>query len=304
MGVVLVCLFNVLAGFNDGGNLMATVLPSRVPPALLWLWLTLVVALGPLVLGTAVAHTIVYGIVALPRERSLVPNIAAAATATVLFSWWRRLPTSMSLALIGAMVGASVVSGSLTHWPGVARALLGFVAVVLLGFVVGFGSFRAFLWGHRRPRSGWPTALALLLTATFLGVAYGGNDLQKALGLLLLDGERPLVALLFAVLSFSFGTFVGAWRVARTVGARILHLRSIEALPTNFATALSVTLAARLGIPVSTSQTVDAAILGVGSAENPKHLGWAHARAMVGSWLLTPPLAFVLGVLAAWISVR
>lgn len=302
MAILLILLFNLLAGFNDGGNLMATVLPLRVPPALLWIWLTLAVTLGPLLLGTAVAHTIVHGIVALPRESRELPLMVGAATATVLLSWWRRIPTSMSLALIGAMVGVSLVHHVPIDAFGVIRAFVGFVLAVALGFVLGFLSLRLMFRLPRRPGPGWTTALVLLILASGLGMAYGANDLEKAIGLLLLSGQGLGQAIALAVASFSVGTFVGAWRVARTVSVRILHLRSTEALPTELATALSVVLAARLGIPVSTSQTVDAAILGVGAAENPKHLGWRVARAMVASWWITPPLACLLGGVAAWLA--
>jgi PiT family inorganic phosphate transporter len=304
MALLLIGLFNVLAGFNDGGNLMATVLPSRVSPALLWLWLTGVVALGPLLVGTEVAGTIVHGIVALPSEAGSLPAMVAAATLTVVLSWWRRLPTSMSLALVGAMVGGTLVRGQEVFWAGVARALGGFVVAVALGYGVGYLAFRAQMRASRRLARGWSEALALLVLATVLGMAYGSNDLEKALGLFVLARVGVRTAILYAVATFSLGTFLGAWRVARTVAVRILHLRSPEALPTQFATALSVLLSAKAGVPVSTSQTIDAAILGVGSAENPKHLGWGVARAMVASWFLTPPLSFLLGVMAAWAWAR
>jgi PiT family inorganic phosphate transporter len=304
MSLLMIAAFNLLAGFNDGGNLVATVLPLRVPPAFLWLWLTGAVGLGPLLVGTAVAHTVAYGIVALPREVTALPAMALAATLTVLLSWWRRLPTSMSLALVGAMVGVSVVHRAPVFEGGVARTLVGFVLAVALGYALGFLAFRGLARLPRRPYPGWPTALALLVLATLLGVAYGGNDLEKAVGLFTLAGLPLRQAVFLSVGSFSVGTFVGAWRVARTVSARILHLRSTEALPTQWAAGVAVLAAARAGVPVSTSQTVDAAILGVGSARHPKSLGWRVARAMTASWVLTPPLAFVLGVVTAWVFSR
>jgi PiT family inorganic phosphate transporter len=302
--ILLTLAFNVLAGFNDGGNLMATVLPSRVRPAFLWIWLTVVVSLGPLLLGTRVAATIVHGIVALPRERPELPAMVLAALATVVLSWWRRLPTSMSLALVGAMVGGSVAGPAAIRWAGVARVLVGFVLTVVVGFVLGHLALVAAARGHRWLPRGVAGHLLLVAMATLLGAAYGGNDMEKAIGLLVLGGQSLRAAIWLAVASFSLGTLLGAWRVARTVGTRLWRLRPLEALLTQFATAVGVGLASLVGIPVSTSQTVDAAILGVGSAENPKHLGWRTARAMVASWVITPPLAFAMGVLFRWALVR
>ncbi|EQD32057.1 Phosphate transporter, partial [mine drainage metagenome] len=97
------------------------------------------------------------------------------------------------------------------------------------------------------------------------------------------------------------GSVIGSWRIARTVGTQILRLRPPEALYTQMATGVSVVLAALTGIPVSTSQTVDASLLGVGSAENPRHVGWGVVRRMVAAWVLTPVSAFLVGGLCAWL---
>lgn len=296
--------FNFLAGFNDGGNLLATLLPARLRPVLLWLWLALIVSAGPFVLGTHVADTITRHIV-LPATlaKVLLPALVASLL-VVLFSWWQRVPTSMSLALIGAMAGAGAAAGLPVVWGGVFRALVGFVLTVLLGGGLGLLTARAgmrILRRVRRVRRGVLLSLLLLLTAALEGVAYGGNDLEKAIGLLHFQGIDWNSAILLSVLSFALGSVIGSWRIARTVGSQILRLRPPEALYTQIATGVSVVLAALTGIPVSTSQTVDASLLGVGTAENPRHVGWGVVRRMVAAWFLTPISAFLMGGLCAWL---
>ncbi len=303
MTVALVLAFNLLAGFNDGGNLLATLLPSRVRPILLWFWLAVVVSLGPIVLGTHVADTIVRRIV---TPQSLSPILASAtlsAIAVVLVSWWQRVPTSMSLALIGAMVGAGTAAGSHVLWGGATRAVVGFVLTVLLGGLLGLLIARYGRQVLRHLRRGAVLSLIMLLTALLEGLAYGGNDLEKAIGLLHFSGFTLHGAILFATLSFALGSAVGSWRIARTVSGQIIRLRPPEALYTQAATGLAVLAAATAGIPVSTSQTVDASLLGVGSAENPRHVGWRVARRMVFAWFFTPLAAFVMGGLAQWLAV-
>ncbi len=303
MTVALVLAFNLLAGFNDGGNLLATLLPSRVRPIVLWLWLAVVVSLGPIVLGTQVADTIVRRIV---TPQSLGPILAPAtlsALLVVLVSWWQRVPTSMSLALIGAMVGAGTVGGAHVLWAGATRALVGFILTVLLGGLLGLMIARYGRQVLRHLRRGAVLSMILLLTALLEGLAYGGNDLEKAIGLLRFSGFSLHAAVLSAALSFALGSAVGSWRIARTVSSQILRLRPPEALYTQAATGLAVLAAATAGIPVSTSQTVDASLLGVGSAENPRHVGWTVARRMIFAWVVTPVAAFVMGGAALWLAV-
>lgn len=302
MTVALILAFNLLAGFNDGGNLLATLLPSGVRPIVLWLWLAVVVSMGPVVLGTHVADTIVRRIIAPGSLGPILAPAAAAALVVVLVSWWQRVPTSMSLALIGAMVGAGVTAGSHVLWGGALRALVGFVLTVLLGGLLGLLSARYGRQVLRRLRRGTVLSVLLLLTALLEGLAYGGNDLEKAIGLLQFSGFSLHGAVLFSALSFALGSAVGSWRIARTVSSQILRLRPPEALYAQAATGLAVLAAAAVGIPVSTSQTVDASLLGVGSAENPRHVGWRVARRMVFAWFATPAAAFLMGGACLWIT--
>lgn len=302
MTLALILAFNLLAGFNDGGNLLATLLPSRVRPIVLWLWLAVVVSLGPLVLGTHVADTIVRRIVAPASLRPILAPAAAAAVVVVLASWWRRVPTSMSLALIGAMVGAGVASGGHVLYGGALRALVGFVLTVLLGGLLGLLAARYGRQVLRRLKRGTLVSLLLLLTALLEGLAYGGNDLEKAIGLLQFGGLGLHLAIGLSSLSFAVGSVIGSWRIARTVSSQILRLRPPEALYTQAATGLAVLAAAAAGIPVSTSQTVDASLLGVGAAENPRKVGWRVARSMVAAWVLTPLFAFLIGGVALWLA--
>ncbi len=300
-GMLLVLAFNLLAGFNDGGNLLATLLPARLRPVLLWLWLAVIVSAGPLVLGTHVADTITQRIVLPQTLRRVMDPALTASLLVVLVSWWQRVPTSMSLALIGAMAGSGVAAGLPVVWGGVARALVGFVLTVLLGGLLGLSTARLGTAVLRRLRRGLLISLFLFLTAALEGVAYGGNDLEKAIGLLHFGGLAWQGAILLSVLSFAAGSIVGSWRIARTVGSQILRLRPTEALYTQMATGLSVVLAALTGIPVSTSQTVDASLLGVGSADNPRHVGWGVVPRMAAAWVLTPISAFVAGGICAWL---
>ena len=300
-GILLVLCFNLLAGFNDGGNLLATLLPTRLRPVLLWLWLAVIISAGPLLLGTHVADTITRRIV-LPQTLGHVFEPALIASlAVVLVSWWQRVPTSMSLALIGAMAGAGAAAGLPVVWSGAVRALVGFILTVALGGLLWLLAARSGMALLRRLRRGLAVSLLLFLTAALEGVAYGGNDLEKAIGLLHFRGLRWEDAILLSVLSFAAGSVIGSWRIARTVGSQILRLRPPEALYTQMATGVSVVLAALTGIPVSTSQTVDASLLGVGSAENPRHVGWGVVRRMAAAWVLTPVSAFLVGGVCLWL---
>ncbi len=310
--LVLILLFGYLSGYNDGGNLIATLLGSRTLPRwVLFPLLTVSVSVGPVIFGTRVAATIGNQIVNLQR---IGPGVVAAAliaaAVTILAAWWSRVPTSTSVALVGGLVGGALVHGgpAAVHWPGVVKALLSLALSLIFGFSVGFVVYRIVRWALRRvtPRVGHVVVRGQYLTAALQGVGYGANDAEKTMGLLaalaLLSGVShrfevtwPMIAL--TVLTFVAGMGVGGWRVARRIGMHVFRIRPTHAVAVQLAAAMTVMTAASLGGPVSTTQTTDAALLGVGSAHRPSMLHWAVVRSLLVAWGVTMPLSLTVGAL-------
>ncbi|HXC78184.1 MAG TPA: inorganic phosphate transporter [Candidatus Acidoferrum sp.] len=307
--LVAASMFGLVSGFNDGGNLMGSFTSGRViSPRAAALLLLLSVA-GPLVLGTAVAQTVGTNVIDLPGQGALgYVLITLSPLCVVLVSLWFGIPTSMTLALVGAMLGWALIGGdrSAIHWSGVARVLIGIpVSVVgggLLALLV-YGFIRR-VFGTRAHASLLRLARLQYLTAAAQAFAYGANDMEKAVGLIAVGmsfptaghpvaftGAAPIIG---AFVCFYVGAITGGSRVAGRVGLGVLKVRPTQALSQQLASATVVGALAIAGAPVSMTQTIDGGLVGVGAALRASSVRWGIVREMLGSWVLTLPTALVL----------
>jgi PiT family inorganic phosphate transporter len=305
-------LFGLVSGFNDGGNLMASFTSGRLITPRAAASLLLVALAGPLLLGTAVAQTVGTNIIDLRGQGELAyVLIVLSALVVVLLSWRVGVPTSMTLALVGAMLGWVAASGDIEEirWSGVARILLGIPISVLGGGLLAL----ALYVGVRRFLGGRPHAALLSLarwqfvTAGMQAFAYGANDMEKSVGLIAVavsfsNHGHPVVfsspaPIIGAFILFFTGAIFGGWRVARRIGFGVLKVRPMQALAQQLASGAVVSALAISGAPVSMTQTIDGGLVGVGAALRASSIRWGIVREMVGSWLLTLPLAVVVAAL-------
>jgi inorganic phosphate transporter, PiT family len=305
--VGVACLYGLTSGFNDGGSLLASFTSGRViSPRAAMVLLSLVV-LGPPLVGTQVARTIGFSIIDLPGQGATgYVLIVAVSIAVALGSWVLRVPTSVTLSLAGAMVGWALAGPHpVVHPSGVARVALGMPVSVVLGITVSALLYR----GIRRLLAPVPYATALRLarfqyvTAAVQALAYGSNDMEKTIGLVavadLLAGGRESVSgwtpTLLAFTSFMLGALLGGWSLARRVGFGVFRVRPVEAMSEQLGAGLTVTGLSLAGAPVSTTQTVNSALVGVGIGVRAAAVRWRVVREMAFSWLLTLPVALLAG---------
>ncbi len=309
--------FTILAGANDGGNLMGSLAASRVFSMRGAAAVVLCgAAAGPWLLGLAVAHTIVFSIVALP---SLGPKVYMAAVAAALLtlgaSWSRGIPTSTSLALVGALAGAGLGAegARAVVWHQVWLVAGGMLITPAVGALAGAGVWVLVRAGLRR--TGEKAAGGLrwlqLLAGLLQGLAYGANGAERSVGLLALaaawqnSAARAALALgllptpawiIWLVLGVTgLAMTVGGPRVARRVAAGIYRVRSLDALSAQLAGSLAVAGAAASGIPVSSSQATTAALLAAGASRRRSLPRWGVATEMAAAWAVTLPLSLLLG---------
>ena len=315
--VVAVVVFGLVSSFNDGGNLVASFVAARAfSLAGAAAVLLAGAAVGPWLVGPAVARTFAFAIVALPR---LGPGVCLAAVGgavlTLLLSWWRGLPTSTSLALVGALAGAGLVRAGpgAVNWMGVWAVLGGMVAALVLGAAAGWAVWAMVRAALRHAGERADAALRGLQAATGLlqGLAYGGNSMERTIGLLALAAAWdspagrsallanrlpvPAWAVWLSLLLFGAGMALGGARIARTLGLRLFPVRAADALSAQIAAGLTVVAAAAAGIPVSSTQTATAALIAAGAARRVSQPRWAIVREMARAWAITLPLALALG---------
>ena len=307
--LIAASMFGLVSGFNDGGNLMASFTSGRVISPRAAALLLLVCLAGPLALGTAVAHTVGTNVIDLRGQGELsYILITLAPLCVVLLSVSFGIPTSMTLALVGSMLGWVLAGGdeSDIHWSGVARVLVGMPVSVLGGgalALIVYGATRRVL-GNRPHASLLAVARFQFLTAAIQAFAYGANDMEKTVGLIAVGMSFPnhgqLVAffgaapIIGAFVSFYVGALIGGSRVAGRVGLGVLKVRPMQALSQQLASGSVVAALAVAGAPVSMTQTIDGGLVGVGAALRASSVRWGIVREMLGSWLLTLPLALIL----------
>jgi len=302
-------LFGLVSGFNDGGNLMASFTSGRLITPRVAAMLLLISVTGPVLLGTAVAQTVGTNVIDLRNQGELnFILITLSSLSVVLLSWRFGVPTSMTLALVGAMLGWMAASGELglIHWRGVARILVGIPISVLGGGVLAlvlYAGVRRFL-GGRSHASMLGLARFQFVSAGIQAFAYGANDMEKTVGLIavglsfpnhgqavLFSGPAPIIG---AFILFFAGAVLGGWRVARRIGFGVLKVRPMQALAQQLASGGVVSALALAGAPVSMTQTIDGGLVGVGAGLRASSIRWGIVREMVGSWLLTLPLAVLV----------
>lgn len=313
--------YSVLCGFEVGGSLLGGLLAAGAfTPLGAALVLLAGATAGPWLVGTAVARSIVFAIIPLPRlGPAAYLEAVGAALIVLLFCWWRGLPTSTTLALVGALAGAGLGTAGprAVAWADLARVMGGMVVALALGAAAG-----ATVWALLRlvlRRSGEAAAARLRslqgVSGLLQGFAYGSNDAEKAVGLFAVVGAWgsaagrsalaagrlpvPAWAVWAALGTFGLGLAVGGTRVARTVGRGLFRARGSDALAAQLAAGLTVVAAASLGEPVSSGQTATAALVATGAARRLSLPRWSLVSRIGLAWLITLPLSLLLGAAAA-----
>ena len=316
LGLVLAAEF--VNGWTDSPNAIATVVSTRVlSPYQALIMATLLNALGAMS-GTAVAATIGKDIV---RPEVINLTTVAAAMIGIIFwstlAWYYGLPTSESHALIAGLTGAGLATAGPESllWTGWNKVLIGLVFSSFLGFLGGL-LLMAFLYralAHSRPGKVRRIFGRLqILSAAFMAFSHGSNDGQKFIGVftltLLLGGilpefKVPLWVILLCAVTMAVGTAVGGWRIVRTMGLRLTKLEPVHGFAAETAAAVTIEVATRLGIPVSTTQTINTAIIGVGATRRLSAVRWGVTFEILTAWILTFPVCGVIGWLATKIFV-
>ena len=305
--VALAVVFDYINGFHDTANAIATSVATRALRPLHAILMATTFNFVGAFAGTAVAKTIGAGLVVeATSTQTVIVAALLGAIAWNLFTWYLGLPSSSSHALIGGLLGSTIVAagtGALKVDGIVAKVLVPMVTSPLVGFTGAFVLMLILYWVFRRARRK-PMARAFrrlqVLSAAYMAFSHGSNDAQKTMGIITLalfaghvipTVDVPPWVIVVAASALSLGTAVGGWRIMRTMGHRVVELEPVHgfAAETTAATVLLVT--AHLGMPVSTTHVISSAIMGVGSARGPKGVRWGVARRILLAWIVTLPAA-------------
>jgi PiT family inorganic phosphate transporter len=313
--VAVALAFDFMNGFHDGANSISTIVATgALTPKQAVLFAAVFNFVALWVFQLKVAATIGKGTVD-PHfvDHYVIFGALMGALAWNIITWYYGIPSSSSHALVGGLVGATVVkAGGLAPivWDGFGKILLFIIVSPLVGFFLGGMLMVLVAWVFRNKSphqvSNW-FRYGQLFAAGAYSLGHGGNDAQKTIGIIWLllitagvatpdASTLPLWVVYGCYGAIAWGTYLGGWRIVKTMGSKITKLNAVSGSCASMGGAISLGLATLGGIPVSTTHTITGSIVGVGTAQDVRAVRWGLTFNLVIAWVLTIPAS---GLIAA-----
>lgn len=315
--IVTALIFDFTNGFHDTANAMATsIATGALKPK------TAVIAAGTLnligaLMSTEVAKTISGGIINEQQVTISAAFIFAGLVGAIiwnLITWLVGLPSSSSHALFGGLVGAVIVGAGVegVNFAAVLTKVLipALVSPVVAGLAA-FCAVRLIFFVVRKMEEGQIESgfrHGQTVTACLVALSHGTNDAQKTMGIITLtliavgfqpSGSGPeLWVVAICGLAIALGTYMGGWRVIRTLGKGLTEISTPQGFAAEAASATTILVSSHMGFALSTTQVCSGSIIGSGLGKKGSKVNWGVAGKMVIAWLVTFPAAGIVGALA------
>jgi PiT family inorganic phosphate transporter len=317
--VVTALVFDFTNGFHDTANAMATSIATGAlrPKAAVTIAACLNVA-GAF-LSVQVAKTISGGLV---DDTLINPVVIFAglvgAIVWNLLTWLLGLPSSSSHALFGGLIGATWVAGGADAIDFttvvnkvVLPAVLSPVVAALIAVTATYLALR--VTTRAAPDVARRTfKLAQTVSASMVALSHGTNDAQKTMGVITLTlitagmlpagSAPPTWVVLAAGLAIGLGTYMGGWRIIRTLGKRVSDIQPVQGFTAETTSAAVILTSSHLGLPLSTTQVCTGSILGSAAGRRLASVHWGVAGRIALAWAFTLPAAAVVGAAASWLA--
>ncbi|MGW2724727.1 anion permease [Streptomyces sp. NPDC001492] len=314
--VVTALAFDFTNGFHDTANAMATSIATGALKPRTAVLVSGVLNIVGAFLSTEVAKTISGGIV---DDTLVTPGMIFAGLVGAilwnLLTWLVGLPSSSSHALFGGLIGAVWVgAGSQgVHFDKVVEKVL--IPAVASPVVAGVAALIATYLAYKLTARGRKDSvtkgfrLGQIASASLVSLAHGTNDAQKTMGIITLtlisagalghDAGPPVWVIASAGLAIGLGTYLGGWRIIRTMGKGLTEIQSPQGFAAETASTTVILTSAHLGFALSTTQVASGSILGAGLGRRLAEVRWGVAGRMVAAWLITLPSAALVGGVSA-----
>ncbi|HKP22035.1 MAG TPA: inorganic phosphate transporter [Thermoleophilaceae bacterium] len=314
--VATALIFDFTNGFHDTANVVATSISTRaMPPRIAVGYASILNFVGAFI-SLEVAATVAKDVVSVNTNSIGLLAVFAGLVGAIawnLITWYFGLPSSSSHALIGGMVGAVFVAEgpeNVFFQEGIlGKVMVPALVAPVLAFIVG-GLAIVFLYritGRLRP--GPVTGgfrFGQVLSGGLLALAHGTNDAQKTMGVITLalvangtiaadNFHVPDWVVVSAATAIALGTYVGGWRIIRTMGSRIHKMDAAQGFAAQGAGSTVILAASHVGFPLSTTHTISGAVIGSGAAKRLSAVRWGVAGNIVVAWILTLPAAAIIG---------
>jgi PiT family inorganic phosphate transporter len=309
--------FDFTNGFHDTANAMATTIATGALPPKVAVGIAAILNFVGAFISIAVAATVAKGIV---DSGAVTPTVIFAALIGAIVwnlgTWWFGLPSSSSHALIGGLIGSTLVAigSGAVEWHGVISKVIipAIIAPILAGAAAAFGTFivyrmiRHFVQGRAERGFRW----AQVASSSMVALAHGTNDAQKTMGVISLvliangsiqggaNFEVPTWVVVSCGLAIALGTYAGGWRIIKTLGTKVTEVRPPQGFSSESIAATVILTSSHFGYPLSTTHVVSGAVAGSGEGRPGASVDWTVARRIVYGWLLTLPAAGATGAVA------
>ena len=320
MVIATALTFDFTNGFHDTANAMATsIATGALKPK------TAVIAAGTLnlvgaFLSTEVAKTISGGIINEQAVTIGAEFIFAGLVGAILWNlitWLVGLPSSSSHALFGGLVGAVIVGAGVEGINFMAVATKVLIPALISPVVAGLASFTAvklilaIVKKVDANRVETDFRHGQTITACLVALSHGTNDAQKTMGIITLtlisvgaqaSGTGPqLWVVAICGLAIALGTYMGGWRVIRTLGKGLTEISTPQGFAAEAASATTILVSSHMGFALSTTQVCSGSIIGSGLGKGTA-VNWKVASRMLIAWLITFPCAGLIGAGACTIA--
>ncbi len=328
--VVTALAFDFTNGFHDTANAMATSVATGALKPKAAVGLSAILNLVGAFLSIEVALTVSNKIISIQGPNGEpVPGLMGVPMLVIilcglvggilwnLVTWLFGLPSSSSHALFGGLIGATIAALGLggIKWDGVITAIVlpALFAPVVAGLVAGLGTWVVFkiVTGVPERRRDKEFRWGQVGSASLVSLAHGTNDAQKTMGVITLalvayGGWSNLHAIpvwvkIACALAIAAGTWVGGWRVIRTLGKGLVEIASPQGMAAETSSAVIILSSSHLGMALSTTQVASGSILGSGVGRQVP-VRWGVFGRMVVAWVLTLPSAGIVGALCWFVA--
>jgi inorganic phosphate transporter, PiT family len=310
--VATALVFDFTNGFHDTANAVATSISTRaIPPRIAVAYAAILNFAGAFI-SLEVAATVAEDVV---QAGAITTTIVFAgligAITWNLITWYFGLPSSSSHALIGGVVGSTVVA---VGWDAIlgdgiiGKVLVPAVVAPVVAFTVGaIGITVAYrMVGALRPG---PVSrgfrVGQIVSGGMMALAHGTNDAQKTMGVIALaliangslaeGADPPLWVIVSAATAIALGTYSGGWRIIRTMGTRVIKMDPAQGFASEGSGSAVILASSHFGFPLSTTQVISGAIMGAGAGKRLSAVRWGVAGNIVAAWVLTLPAAAAIG---------
>jgi inorganic phosphate transporter, PiT family len=314
--VITICFalaFDFTNGFHDTANAVATSVSTRAMSPRLAVLVAALANLAGAFVTTAVATTVGKGIIdsSLATPKTVLAAVLGAI-AWNLLTWWLGLPSSSSHALIGGLIGAAIAQSGMSgvQWHGVAhKVVIPAIWAPTIAFAAAFALLVLVYWVFRWLTPGVANRsfrIGQLASGTWVAFTHGANDAQKTMGVIALalvaEGQIstfyiPTWVKVASGLAIGAGTYMGGWRIIRTLGQRVYQLEPPSGFAAQLTAGAVIWGSTKAGYPLSTTHVISGGVMGVGATRRLSAVRWGVAGNIVVAWILTIPAAALVAAI-------